>query len=174
MHPLAEAYPRPGEKPEPGRYGSTLPMTLANGMMLICRVKPGHADSIRQSGLAIAKAVEANPNILAVLRLHYVRWILFDDDTRFIYCAIFDTDFDKYIEDVLDLFKKYGLTPLFAGCEGFPEDWKENYAAFAVWARQVQAPSFAEYAEYPNVTNIEVVKALAVKQSLGVMLDQMQ
>jgi hypothetical protein len=174
MHPLAEAYPRPGEKPTPGRYGSTEPMTLANGMTLICRVKPGRADAIRQAGLAVAKAVAADPNALATLRLHYVRWILFDNDTRFIYMAVFDTDFDKYSEDVLDLFKKHGLTPLFAECEGFPEDWKDNYAAFAAFARENQAPSFAEYAEYPNVTNIEVVKALTVKSDLSTMLDQMQ
>jgi hypothetical protein len=174
VHPLAEGYPRPNEKVEPGRYGSTLPMTLANGMTLICRVKPGHADTIRKSGLAVATAVEADPDVLAVLRLHYARWILFDDDTRFIYMAIFDTNFDKYVEDVLDLFKSKGLTPRFAGCEGFPEDWKENYSAFAAWARQVQAPSFAEYAEYPNVTNVEVVKALKVKNALSTMLDQMQ
>jgi hypothetical protein len=31
-----------------------------------------------------------------------------------------------------------------------------------------------EYAEYPNVTGVEVVKALKVKAALSDMLDQMQ
>jgi hypothetical protein len=54
--------------------------------------------------------------------------------------AIFDTDFDKYVEDVLTLFKRVesaGVIPLFAYMEGFPEDWKENPAAFVKWAREV-------------------------------------
>lgn len=114
---------------------------------------------------------------LAVLRLRYVRWLLFDNDSRFIYMAIFDTDFDKYAEDVLTLFKQtagMGVVPLFEYMEGLPEDWKENTAAFVEWCRRVHVPSFAEYAEYPDVTGDEVVKALKVKDALSTMLDQIQ
>jgi hypothetical protein len=60
---------------------------------------------------------------LALLRLHYVRWALFDDDTRFICMAIFDTNFDEYVEDVLTLLKRVesaGVIPLFASHRRFP------------------------------------------------------
>lgn len=40
--------------------------------------------------------------------MHYLRWVLFDDDTRFMYQGIFDTDFDKYTEDAVALFSKAG------------------------------------------------------------------
>jgi hypothetical protein len=36
------------------------------------------------------------------------------------------------------------------------------------------APSFAEYAEYPNIIGVEVVEALKVKQAVSDMLDQRQ
>jgi hypothetical protein len=48
--------------------------------------------------------------------------------------AIFETDFDKYVEDVLTLFNRVesaGVIPLFAYMEGLPEDWKKNPSAFA-------------------------------------------
>jgi hypothetical protein len=45
---------------------------------------------------------------LAVLKLHYLRWVLFPikGETYFMYQGIFDTDFDKYTEDAVELFKE--------------------------------------------------------------------
>jgi hypothetical protein len=97
-----------------------------------------------------------------------VRGALFDDDPPFMYMATFDTDFDKYVEDVATLFKRAesaGVIPLFACMEGSPQDWKENPAAFAKWARELNVPSSVEYAKYPDTTGVEVVKALMVKQA---------
>ena len=47
------------------------------------------------------------PDVLAVLKLHYLRWNLFDikGETYFQYMGIFDTDFDKYVEDAVGLFR---------------------------------------------------------------------
>ena len=174
MKPIASAYPRDDVQIQQGRYGSMMPVTPANGFMLICRTKPGSGDAIRASGKRLEEAVKNDPNALAVLRLHYARWLLFDNDTRFIYMAVFDTDFDKYIEDAVMLFGSLGLNTMFEYLEGFPKDWRENPAAFAKFARDHQAPSFVEYAEYPNVTGVEVVKALKVKQGLTEVLDQLQ
>ena len=72
------------------------------------------------------------PDALEVLKLHYLRWVLFDigKDTYFMYQGIFDTDFDKYTEDAVALFSKYGLNTIFENLEGFPEDWKTNAPAF--------------------------------------------
>jgi len=53
------------------------------------------AEAMRSYGERLAKALEPNPNILAPLKLHYLRWVLFDNDTRFMYQGIFDTDFDR-------------------------------------------------------------------------------
>jgi hypothetical protein len=174
MKPIALTYPRKDVQIEHGRYGSMMPLTLANGFTLICKTKPGSGDAIRAYGRRLEEAVRDDPDALAVLRLHYLRWILFDNDTRFIYMGIFDTDFDKYVEDAVMLFKSLGLNTVFEYLEDFPEDWRENPAAFAKYAREHQAPSFAEYAEYPYVTGVEVVKALKVKRGLTDVLDQLQ
>ena len=174
IKPVAVALPRKDEKLVKGRYGSMMPVTPANGFTIIAKVKPGCADAIRGYGAKIEATIKESPHALAILRLHYLRWILFDNDTRFIYMGIFDTDFDKYVEDAVTLFKATGIATIFEQLQDFPMDWRENPAAFAKFCRDHQAPSFMEYAEYPDVTATEVIKALKVKSSLSNMLDQMQ
>lgn len=174
IKPTAMALPRADEKVQQGRFGSMMPVTPANGFTLIAKVKPGSAETIRAYGKSIEKVIREQPYALAPLRLHYLRWTLFDNDTRFMYMGIFDTDFDKYIEDAVMLFKQTGVSTIFEQLEGFPMDWRENPTAFAKFCRDHQNPSFMEYAEYPDVAGTEIVKALKVKNALSDMLDQMQ
>ena len=132
---------------------------------------------IREHGKTIEKAVKPRRLTASrVLKLHYLRWVLFDigKETYFMYQGIFDTDFDKYTEDAVSLFTKLGITTVFENLEGFPEDWKTNAPAFIKFVRDHQCPSFLEYGEYPYVTADEIKKALKVKAAFSEMLDQMQ
>ena len=176
--PAAMAIPKEGYfSLKNGRYGPIYPRTPAcYGFTIIAKIKPGREDVIRAHGKTIEKAIDDLPEALAMLKLHYLRWVLFDigKDTYFMYQGIFDTDFDKYTEDAVALFTKYGVNTVFENLEGFPEDWKTNVPAFAKFVREHQCPSFLEYAEYPHATGEEIKKALRVKSALSSMLDQMQ
>ena len=143
---------------------------------MVAKVIPGREQAIRAYGKNIEDAVKADPAVLAPLRLHYLRWILFDvgSGLHFMYQGIFDTDFDKYIEDAVALFVKTGITTVFVNLEGWPADWKTNVQAVIKFFRDHQCPSFLEYGEYPYVTADEVKKALTLKQAFSSMLDQMQ
>jgi hypothetical protein len=174
IKPAAVVIPKEADLPK-GKYGPIYPRTPAcYGFTVIAKVKPGRAEAIRAYGTNLAKAVEANPYILASLKLHYLRWVLFDNDTRFMYQGIFDTDFDKYTEDAIVIFTKSGINTVFENLEGFPEDWKTNPEAFIRFVRAHQCPSFMEYGEYPFFTADEIKKALKVKAALSEMLDQLQ
>ena len=174
IKPGAAVYPDENAKPVMGRYGSQFPKTVANGFTIIAPIKPGKADEIRAAGVRVATAVLSDPYMLAPLALHFLRWVIFDNDTRFAYIAWFDTDFDKYVEDAVMLFNRSGVQTLFENLVGFPEDWRTNPAAFAKYAREHQVDSFMEYVEYPDVTAVDVIKALAMKKAFGEVLDQMQ
>jgi len=178
MHPAAMAIPKEGYfKPENGRYGPIYPRTPANyGFTIIAKIKPGREEIVRQYGKTIEKTIGELPDALATLKLHYLRWVLFDigSDTYFMYQGIFDTDFDKYTEDAIALFSKYGINTVFENLEGFPADWKTNVPAFVKFMREHQRPSFLEYGEYPFVTADEIKKALSLKRTFSEMLDQMQ
>jgi hypothetical protein len=51
------------------------------------------------------------PEFLAPLKLHYLRWVLSKSKGIRTSCirGIFDTDFDKYIEDAVALFASTGI-----------------------------------------------------------------
>ena len=158
-----------------GTIWPDLPRTPAcHGFTIIAKIKPGTRSDPRY-GKKIEETIR-NADALALLKLHYLRWVLFDigADTYFMYQGIFDTDFDKYTEDAVALFSKYGINTVFENLEGFPEDWKSNPAAFVKFVREHQCPSFLEYGEYPYVSADEIKKALRLKAAFSTMLDQMQ
>ena len=178
MTPAAIAIPKEGYfELQQGRYGPIFPQTPANyGFSILAKVKPGREEAVRAYGHTLEAAVKDDPTVLAVLRLHYLRWLIFPigDDLYFMYQGIFDTDFDKYIEDAVTIFGASGITSVFVNLEGFPEEDWNNVPTFQKFFRDHQCPSFMEYAEYPRVSAIEVKKALQLKAAFGDMLDQMQ
>jgi hypothetical protein len=178
--PAAMAIPKGGffaDRIEQGRYGPIFPKTPAcYGFSIIAKVIPGREENMYEFGRNIEKAVAGSPDVLAVLKLHYLRWNLFDinGETYFQYMGIFDTDFDKYTEDAVKLFSATGLSTSFENLEGFPADWKTNTPAFVKFVRDHHRPAFLEYGEYPFVSAEEIKKALRLKRSFETMLDQMQ
>src|SRR3979409_192029 len=175
---VAMAIPKEGYfELERGRKGPAFPRGSAYlGVRIIAKVKEGREEAVRAAGKTIEETIAASPEALAPLRLHYLRWVLFDvgSGLHFQYQGIFDTDFDKYTEDAVQLFSATGITTVFTNLEGFPEDWKENPDAFIKFVRDHQVPSFLEYGEYPYVTADEIKKALRLKAAFSTMLDQMQ
>jgi len=176
--PQAVAIPKEGFfKDERGRYGPIFPRTPAcYGFSVIGKVKPGREQAMRDYGKSVEDAVTADPFVLGPLKLHYLRWVLFDvgSGLHFMYQGIFDTDFDKYVEDAIELFNQTGITTVFTNLEGWPDDWRTNVPAVIKFFREHQFPSFLEYGEYPYVSADEVRKALKLKQAFSDMLDQMQ
>lgn len=178
--PAALAVPEGGLLPdrlEQGRYGPVFPKTPAcYGFSIIAKIIPGSEEKLYEYARTVEKAVAETPDLLAVLKLHYLRWNLFkiNGETYFQYMGIFDTDFDKYTEDAVSLFAATGLSTAFENLEGFPRDWKTNAPAFVKFVREHHNPPFLEYGEYPYVSAEEIKKALRLKDSFETMLDQMQ
>jgi hypothetical protein len=176
--PQAMAIPKKGYfKLEQGRYGPAFPKTPANyGFTVIAKVKAGREDAIREYAEVLEKTIKADPYFLGALKLHYLRWVLFDIGLglHFMYQGIFDTEFDKYTDDAVAIFTKSGISTTFENLEGFPEDWKTNPSAFIKFVREHHFPSFLEYGEYPFVTGDEIKKALKLKKAFSEVLDQMQ
>ena len=177
--PAAMAIPASGYigEPQRGRYGPVYPKTPAcYGFSILAKIIPGRENAFYEHAKKLDKAVAGDPTCLAILKLHYLRWLLFNigGATYFMYQGIFDTDFDKYTEDAVTLFSATGIDTVFENLEDFPKDWKTNPSSFVKFVREHQCPSFLEYGEYPFVSADEIKKALALKASFSAMLDQMQ
>jgi len=165
------------DRVEQGRYGPVFPRTPLNyGFTIIAKIIPGREERFHEYARNIEKAVAKYPDVLDVLKLHTLKWVLFDieGDTYFMYQGIFDTDFDKYTEDAVQIFAATGIDTVFENLEGFPRDWKSDPRAFIRFVREHHRPSFMEYAEYSYVSAKEVRSALAVKSHLADVLDNMQ
>src|SRR5580704_7431549 len=122
--PAAMAIPKEGYfKLEQGNYGPIFPRTPSNyGFTIIAKVKPGREAAMRTYADVVEGALKADPQFLEPLKLHYLKWVLFDIEgqTYFMYQGIFDTDFDKYTDDAVALFLRAGLSTAFENLEGFP------------------------------------------------------
>jgi hypothetical protein len=160
-----------------GRYGPVYPKTPAcYGFSIIAKIIPGREENFYAYGKDLANGVAGTPDLLASLKLHYLRWNLFEikGDIYFQYMGIFDTAFDKYTEDAVAIFAATGRTTVFENLEGFPTDWRTNAPAFVKFMYDHQCPSFMEYGEYPFFSADEIKKALKLKAAFSDMLDLMQ
>jgi hypothetical protein len=177
IRPQAMAMPKDTRELPQGKYGSIYPKSPAcHGFTIIAKIIPDREPVFYEYARNIENALAEHPNVLAPLKLHYLRWVLFpiNGEKYFMYQGIFDTDFDKYTEDAVALFISLGVNTVFENLEGFPADWKTNPEAFIRFVREHQCPSFLEYGEYPFFSADEIKKGLQVKAALSEMLDQMQ
>jgi len=178
--PTAMAIPRGGyfpDKVQQGRYGPIFPQTPAcYGFSILAKVVPGREENFYKHAKLVEKTLAAQPDVLAVLKAHYLKWVLFPikGEVYMMYQGIFDTDFDKYTEDAVALFNSTGVSTVFENLEGWPEDWRQNPAACVKFFRDHHHPSFLEYSEHPYVSCEEIKKALRLKAALSEALDQMQ
>ena len=143
----------------------------------VSKVKPGRGSNIRAKAAERAKLPWKDiDKLLRPLTLHYARWILFDNDTRFIYYASFDTDLDKYIDDAARIFAESGVAGFFPDLEGFPDDSASagDPEAYRKFLADNKVDSFFQFEGYPGVTVEEIKKALRVRNAFSNMLDEMQ
>ena len=143
----------------------------------VSKVKPGRGSNIRAKAAERAKMPwEDIDKLLRPLTLHYARWILFNNDTQFIYYASFDTDLDKYIDDAARIFAESGVAGFFPDLEGFPDDPASagDPEAYRKFLADNKVDSFFQFEGYPGVTVEEIKKAVRVRNAFSNMLDEMQ
>jgi hypothetical protein len=114
--------------------------------------------------------------MLRPLTIHYARWILFDNDTRFIYYASFDTDLDRYLDDAARIFAESGVAGFFPDLEGFPDDQAaaRDPEAYRKFLADNGVESFFQFEGYPGATVEGIKKALRLRNAFSSMLDEMQ
>ncbi len=76
-------------------------MGVCSEFTVFTKIKPGHADALREDLVALADAA-ASENVHAAVigTLHDARHVIFDNDTRFMFASVFDGSWDTYIDDL--------------------------------------------------------------------------
>lgn len=132
------------------------------------KVKPGHGKAIREELERARQDPRRVQAIQEIGTLHEARWVLFDNDTRLLFCSSFDGSWDKYIDDFATTYIANIFDAVFSHCEGFPgikdpniKDW------FMANAREASGYVCA----YPDATVKAIWKALAVEKAFENILD---
>ena len=125
----------------PGRRAGTVAE-----LTVIAPLKPGGADTLRalfqDTTGRFAKAADM------VGTLHDERFVIFDDDTRLLFCTAYDGDWDAYIDDFATKIPDI-MDEIFSVLEGWPgirsptiKDW--------IVAHQITAAGW--YCAYPEAS----------------------
>jgi hypothetical protein len=130
LKPAAMAIPKEGYfELERGRFGPIYPRTPAcYGFSIIAKVKQGREEAVRAYGKQIEEAIAGSPDVLAPLRLHYLRWVLFDvgSGTALSISGHLRHRLRQVHRGRRGVVSQTGITTVFTNLEGFPEDWKET------------------------------------------------
>ena len=158
------------DKVEQGRYGPIFPKTPAcYGFSVIAKIIPGREEALYEYARNIEKGVAGQPDLLAVLKLHYLRWNLFDikGETYFQYIGHFRHRLRQVHRGCDRNFFGNRAQHRFRNSGGLSEGLEDKSPAFIKFVRDHHRPSFLEYGEYPFVSAEEIKKALKLKAAFS-------
>ena len=144
---------------------------VCNEFTVFTKIKPGHADALREDLAAMADAA-ADESVHAALRqigtLHDARHVIFDNDTRFMFASVFDGSWDTYIDDFAQTVVGARFDKVFSHSEGFPgvtdpgaKDWFVAH----------QEPAGVFVSAYPDLTVQQIYKDQRVDEAFEAVLD---
>jgi hypothetical protein len=136
---------------------------------VIVPVKPGHEKAIRDTIAQMTGGPRNREAVNQIGTVHEARFVLFDNDTRIMFCSSFDGSWDQYIDDFAATYIGDVFGAIWSHCEGFPgikdpgvKDWFMSYTHEAD----------AYISAYPNATVRDIWKALNVQHAFQDLLDQ--
>ncbi|HLG75645.1 MAG TPA: hypothetical protein VKX46_04485 [Ktedonobacteraceae bacterium] len=145
---------------------------LRDGVMteftIFTKVKSGHEKAVRETIVQHSQNPRRREAIQEIGTLHEARFVLFDNDTRLLFCSSFDGTWDKYIDDFAATYIANLFDSAFSHCEGYPgikdpgiKDW--------FMANAQEAVNYI--CAYPDATVKEIWKSLAVEKAYQKVLD---
>ncbi|MEW9517760.1 hypothetical protein [Streptomyces tubercidicus] len=144
---------------------------MSSEFTVYAKIKPGHADALREDLAAQASGsagVQARAALRQIGTLHDARHVIFDNDTRFMFASVFDGSWDTYIDDFAKTVIGANFDRIFSHTEGFPgiadpgvKDWFVAH----------QAPAKVFVSSYPDLTVQQIWKDHRVDEAFEEVLD---
>ena len=132
----------------------------------IAKIIPGKADELR----AALNAVDPN-NLKKMPTIHFARWVIFDNDTRLLFCSNFDGGWEDYLQD-FSVNDPEGLDFVFQFCEGWPG--AQPFEPFRDYVRAHQIETTFFYPAYPMASFKQILKALDWKNKTDNYMRELQ
>ena len=141
-------------------------------------VRPGHAEDLRAAVRAFADSPGRKGMVGAAEKIgvRTLRGTLFDNDTRFVFATTFDTDWDTYVDDAVEMMG--GIAPwgkFLQYCEEVPPDAGVPGAVSNADAKELLARIRTKAAvfidTFPQVSSKKFNRALRVLAAFETVLD---
>ena len=125
-----------------------------NQLTLVTVVEPrvrARAGAVLAGIDAYAKRLSPPGSLTGISTIHFVRWLLVDDDRRLMMLSDYDGSWEAYIDEFAEMILS-GLDAIWSTSLGFPPDGARDLPAFKRFLRSHQVPSEVFYSAYPEET----------------------
>lgn len=134
-------------------------------LSVIAPLKPGGADQLRAKFQDITGHFGQAADRVGTL--HDMRWVIFDGDTRLLFCTTYDGDWDVYIDDFATKIPDV-MDEVFSVLEGWPGI---RSSTIKDWIVQHQITATGWYCAYPEASVKQIHKGQKVLQAFETLLD---
>ncbi|MFF1412058.1 hypothetical protein ACFVX6_20185 [Streptomyces sp. NPDC058289] len=134
------------------------------------KVKEGHEKQLREALETLEKwPIEQKAHAGALIgTLHDRRWVLFDNDTRMMFCTNYDGEWDPYIEAFAE-HNAPAFDMIFQHIEGFPAGGMRDPGILDYLIDHQETA--VEYMRFYDGTVPEIQQALTLKKDFEALLD---
>jgi hypothetical protein len=129
----------------------------------IVPLKPGGADALRARFAATNRLFKGADRVGT---LHFMRFVLLNNDTQMLFATAYDGDWDTYIDDFATKIPDE-MDELFSAVEGWPGIHSPQVKGF-IAAHQLTATAW--YSAYPDLTVADIHRNARVASALDDLL----
>lgn len=135
---------------------------------VFARIKPGEGQALRDALDQVKNDPHRAGAVQEIGTLHEARWVVFDNDSRLMFCSSFDGTWDKYIDDFAATYISHVFDVVFQHCEDYPG---LNDPHVKDWLQSIGVEASAFLSAYPDATVKQIWRALAVEKAFQEVLD---
>jgi hypothetical protein len=146
---------------------------VASELTAFFTIKPGHADDLRAALERFqARAQPRDATVFERLGLRTQRHVIFDNGRRVMWCTAFESDWDPYIEDAIQIFGQQSWVDWLQHTEEYTGGFESSTSAeVKAFLQSGQEPAVTFFDALSNYTLPQVKKALQLANAFQQVLD---
>jgi hypothetical protein len=157
-HPLDPRDELPAAFDTPPTYREDV--VTQNQLTLVTVVDPEQVARVKSVMAAIdsyARRLAPPGSLIGISTIHFVRWLLVDDDRRLVMLSDYDGSWENYIDEFAEMILS-GLDAIWETSFGFPPDGARDLPAFKRFLRAHQVPAEVFFSAYPDQTILNIAR----------------
>jgi len=169
--------PGPTGPPEPGDLPPSFreDVVAQNQLTLVTGVEPGQVLRLRAVLAAVQSlATRLSPpgSLTGISTIHFVRWLVLDDDRRLLMLSDYDGSWENYIDEFAEMILS-GLDAIWGGATGYPPDGARDLPGFKHFLRTHQLPAQLFYSAYPDTTTLNILSDRELAREAGFLAGEL-